>query len=225
MGKKVLVIAAGERSEVRPSPEEHFDLVIAADGGLDYAQSLGIKVDAVVGDLDSASSEALDAIRAAGVEIEGHPAEKDHTDLELALERAISEHPDQIRVLGASGGRPDHWLTNLCLLAAAAQRGPRVEADIDGWTATVVVPGTPYAAAAATGEPVSLVPIGGDARGVATEGLTYELRAEDLAWSGSRGISNVASGEKVRVEVESGALLLFRPSPVNATPIPEGAVR
>ena len=67
--------------------------MIAADAGLDHAEALGLPVDLVVGDLDSVSKEALERARRAGIAIEEHPAAKDQTDLELALDAAMERAP------------------------------------------------------------------------------------------------------------------------------------
>ena len=58
--------------------------VIAADSGLEHAAALGLSVDVLVGDLDSASASAVRAAEAAGVRIERHAVDKEATDLELA---------------------------------------------------------------------------------------------------------------------------------------------
>ncbi|HTD50939.1 MAG TPA: thiamine diphosphokinase, partial [Acidimicrobiia bacterium] len=60
--------------------------VIAADSGLGVAMALGVHVDHLVGDLDSAAPHAVDAAVASGTTVERHPAEKDATDLELAFD-------------------------------------------------------------------------------------------------------------------------------------------
>src|SRR5262249_52023534 len=62
--------------------------VIAADSGLDHANRLGIAVHQVIGDFDSVSADALHTAESAGVRIDRHPAAKDATDLELALDAA-----------------------------------------------------------------------------------------------------------------------------------------
>src|SRR5690348_11873254 len=64
-------------------------IVIAADSGLEHARALGVPVDLVVGDLDSVDPAVLDAAIADGVTVERHPAAKDATDLELALDAAV----------------------------------------------------------------------------------------------------------------------------------------
>lgn len=204
------MIAAGADSAAARAPAEHFDLVIAADGGLDLAERLGIDVHEVVGDLDSATPGGLARARDLGVGVRAHPTEKDQTDLELAIQRALREQPDQIHVLGAAGGRPDHWLANLLLLAAAAESGSTIDAEMDGWTVSAVVPPSPFAAEAAPGQLISLVPVGGDAIGVTTQGLEYSLDGEVLTHGSARGVSNVASGGPVRVQLDAGTLLLFR---------------
>ena len=77
--------------------------VIAADKGLEHALALGLDVTVAVGDFDSASPEAVAVAEAAGVRIERHPQEKDATDLELALDVALTMSPARILVLAADG--------------------------------------------------------------------------------------------------------------------------
>lgn len=212
MGKRIFVVTGGEQAALGPGASDSpYDFVIAADSGLDLAGSLGIRADVVVGDLDSVSPGALENARRSGVEIDAHPAEKDHTDLELALRRALVEAPSEITVIGGGGGRPDHWLTNLGLLAATARSGVRVSAEMSGWSVCVLVPGHPYSEVLAAGELVSLLPVGGDARGVTTEGLVFPLRHEDLPAGTSRGMSNRSLGGPVQVHIAAGTLLLMRP--------------
>ena len=92
--------------------------VIAADRGLDHALALGLDVTVAVGDFDSVTTEALAAAEQAGVRIERHPPDKDATDLELALDAAIGMAPERILVLAGAGGRLDHELSALLVLAS-----------------------------------------------------------------------------------------------------------
>ncbi len=88
--RTALVFAGGERPP--PSAVDGLlaaDVVIAADSGLGHALALGCAVDLVVGDLDSVDpDDARRARRPAGAVVEQHPADKDATDLELALDAA-----------------------------------------------------------------------------------------------------------------------------------------
>ncbi|HZQ04918.1 MAG TPA: thiamine diphosphokinase [Gaiellaceae bacterium] len=176
--------------------------VIAADSGAE----LGGPVDLLVGDLDSISAETL-----AGIErVERHAAEKDATDLELALTAALRLEPDRILVLGGAGGRLDHLLGGLLLLAAEAYAGVEVDAQI-GASAVHVVRGE-RTLLGDPGELISLFAVNGPASGVVTDGLVYPLRGETLEPGSSRGVSNVFAAPKARIGVERGVVLAVRPS-------------
>jgi thiamine pyrophosphokinase len=60
----------------------------------------------------------------------------------------------------------------------------------------------------APGDLVSLIPIGGDARGVTTEGLQYPLSDEPLLFGPARGLSNVLVGTEARVRVREGLVII-----------------
>lgn len=51
-----------------------------------------------------------------------YQAEKDYTDLELALDWALQKEPENIRVFGVTGGRADHFLGNIQLLYKALHK-------------------------------------------------------------------------------------------------------
>lgn len=181
------------------------DLVVAADSGLDHAQALGLKPDVVVGDFDSVTTAALDAFDGP---LERHPVEKDATDLELALQRAVASEPDRIVVVGGHGGRLDHFLANALVLTTVPE-GIDVEwragrAAIHLVRDTIQITGDP-------GSLVSLVPVGGDACGVRTSGLRWRLDNEDLPSGGTRGVSNEFEKTEATVSLRSGALLVVIP--------------
>ena len=183
--------------------------IIAADSGIDRALALGLHVDLAVGDFDSVSAAGLEAVRAAGARIERHPAEKDATDLELALDAALVFGPRRILVVGSDAGRLDHLLSTLLLLGSARFAGCEVDAVLGSATAHVIrgerlLSGDP-------GELISLFALHGPAAGVTTEGLLYPLRGEALEPGSSRGVSNVFASPEARIELEHGVLLAVRP--------------
>jgi len=205
----VVVVAGGEPPSVDISSVPDGATVVAADRGVEHAQALGLDVDLVVGDLDSASPDAVLAAEAAGARIEKHPAEKDLTDLELALHSALALSPARILVLAGDGGRIDHLLASLLVLGRPAWADVDVDAEMGAATVHVVrrereLQGRP-------GELVSLLALGGPAENVRTEGLAYPLAGETLEPGSTRGISNVFVGERARVSVERGVLLAVRP--------------
>lgn len=208
----VVVVAGGEP----PHPYAALAVplgatVIAADGGLAHAQALGLEVTVAVGDFDSAPPESVRSAESAGVWLERHPAAKDATDLELALDAALARSPSRIVVLAGVGDRLDHLLAALLLLGSAKWAGIEVDAEIDAAHVHVVRGERELAGRA--GELVSLLALHGPAEGVRTEGLVYELRGETLAPGSSRGVSNVFANDVARVSVEHGVVLAVRPRP------------
>jgi thiamine pyrophosphokinase len=210
--RAVLVFAGGDRPEPHgPARTEGADLVIAADSGLGHARALGVQVDLVIGDLDSVDPRELDAAVAEGAVVERHPAAKDATDLELALDAALDRGATTIHVVGVGGGRLDHFLGNVLLLASPRYAAARVDAHVGGSHVVVVhdyadLDGTP-------GGLCSLLPLGGPAVGVLTDGLRYPLRSETLAPGTTRGVSNEFLGARATVSLESGVLLAVVPTP------------
>jgi thiamine pyrophosphokinase len=180
--------------------------VIAADGGAELARRLGLEVDLLVGDLDSISAEGLGGIE----RVERHAAEKDASDLELALAAALRFEPERILVLGGAGGRLDHLLGGLLLLAADAYASVPVDAQI-GAAAVHVVRGE-RRLFGESGELISLFAVQGPARGVVTDGLVYPLRGETLEPGSTLGVSNVFAAPEARVALERGVVLAVRPS-------------
>lgn len=209
---RALVVAGGSPPgpAVVAAVEEGWDVVVAADSGLDHALALGLTVDVVVGDLDSVSAAALDAARVAGTTVESHPADKDATDLALALDTAIRGGARELVVVGLGGGRPDHELANLLLLASPALGAVEVEAH----TASgrfVVVRSRPRRLTGRSGDVVTLLPVHGAARGVRTEGLRWPLRGEDLPEATTRGVSNELVASEATVVVAEGVVLAVQP--------------
>jgi len=185
--------------------------VIAADGGVDRALALGLHVDLAIGDFDSVSAAGLAAAEAEGARVDRHPTAKDATDLELALDAAIALGPARIVVVGSGGGRLDHLLGSVLLLADERYAAAEIDAYL-GEARVAVVRGS-RTLAGAPGDLLSLLPVHGAAEGVTTEGLEYPLRDETLPPGTSRGISNVFSASEARITVERGCLLAVRPAP------------
>lgn len=108
----VLMIAAAPESDydyIKPLAEQA-DYIICADGGVRHAQTCGIQPDLVVGDFDSGNYPDFD------VEVIQLKPEKDDTDLLSCTREALRRGADQITYVCASGGRIDHFLSNLSLL-------------------------------------------------------------------------------------------------------------
>ena len=204
-GVTVVVVAGGDP----PTPEEIATpppnpVVVAADSGLDHAVAAGLTVSVAVGDMDSVTPEALATAKQSGTRVEQHPPDKDQTDLELALDLA-TRLADRIIVIGAGGGRLDHLIGNLAVLASPRWAGIAVEAWL-GNAQAIVIHGH-RTLEAEPGTTVSLFAFGGPAR-VTTTGFAWPLDNEVLDPLTSRGVSNRMLGTNVEIAVASGVILM-----------------
>ncbi len=179
------------------------ELVVAADGGANHLARIGVRPAAVVGDLDSLHP----GVRAwVGEAVLVPRPDQSHTDLHKALAYTIEERgARRVTVLGATGGRLDHALENLALLARWSDRA---EVELRDETARVVAVRREASFDVTPGAAVSLHPVGRCAR-VWTEGLHWPLAGESLDLLERTGVCNRADGERVAVRVEDGTLLVF----------------
>lgn len=181
--------------------------VIAVDAGADALAAAGIRPDALVGDMDSVSASTLRAMREAGVRIHEHPARKRDSDAALAL-RLVPDGEDVV-FIGPGGGRPDHALANLHLLASRDGRARAVDEDANTW---VVAPERPLELARPAGTTLSMLPFDARVDGITYEGMEYALADATMHAGDPFGISNVCLAPPQRVRVRAGRLLVLEPA-------------
>lgn len=213
-GDVCVVFAAGEyyRSpDYRPIAVPEGAFVVAADGGLDHAREAGVAPDVVVGDFDSLAG----APPAAGTRTIALPPMKDDPDLLSALKVAWAHGCRTFHVYGALGGRIDHTLSAIRLMARVARHGGIGFLHGDGTIVTAICDARlDFAAHDATpGRMVSVFSHSGTARGVSEPGLKYELMDGDLADDSVLGVSNeFRPGVPGAVEVRDGTLVVTFPA-------------
>lgn len=214
--KRVVIIANGDLKTpgfYRKMLRED-DYIICADGGTDHAKTLGLIPHSIIGDLDSVDSELINSISAGKTEVIKYPAEKDQSDLELAVAYAVKLKPAEIVIVGALGGcRFDHSIFNLMLLKLPLVAGiPARIIDhcqdlfmLQGETAQdkIRLEGQP-------GDYVSLFPLTDKVEGINTEGLKYGLNNGSLFFSSSRGLSNELISDYFSVSISRGMLIVIK---------------
>ncbi|HEX2022494.1 MAG TPA: thiamine diphosphokinase [Candidatus Thermoplasmatota archaeon] len=199
-----LVFPRASRAVLREAPPGA--RLVAVDGGADAAYDAGLRPDVVVGDMDSVRPATLARCEAEGVPLRRHPARKRDSDAKLALAEARPD--EEIVFLGPGGGRADHALANLHLLAALDGRGRAV--DDDAWT-WIVSPARPLALDLPPGATVSVLPFDARVEGIRYEGLEYHLQDATMEAGDPYGLSNAASARRQRIEVASGRLVVMAP--------------
>jgi thiamine pyrophosphokinase len=205
-----VIVASAPELDIAPY-QEHIraaDLLIAADGGALPLLRAGIVPHVAIGDMDSIDEAGLAKLEAHGITPQRFPREKDETDLELALLYAAAAGATAIDILGALGGRWDHTLANVALLALPELRERRTRLLADRQTLFLVRDAAMLEGQ--VGDTVSLLPLTGAAHGVTTRGLRYPLDGATLSYERARGVSNVLLTPPGSVSLREGLLLVVQ---------------
>jgi thiamine pyrophosphokinase len=206
--QRIIIFANGElpniiqaRALLHPG-----DFIICADGGTRHALSLEVKPDLIIGDLDSVEPGIVRKFKDEGVNVEVFSKDKNETDLELAINRAVEMHPKEVVIIAALGGRLDQTLANITLLS-----DPRLstfDMHLDDGVEEILLCREQVEVHGGAGDLVSLIPWQGAVSGIQTEGLKWPLHRETLYPDKTRGISNEMVGDAATVSMESGLLLI-----------------
>ena len=178
--------------------------LLAADGGANHLARLGLRPHQVIGDFDSITP----ATRAwVGEERMVHRPDQDRTDLDKALEFAFDEKKlQEISVLAALGGRVDHDLGNLGLLARLGM-GDRLTFIGDDFLALAIA--GEAALEAEPGEIWSFWTYDPAIR-VSVSGVKWPIENAAVDAGGRPSVSNEATEHRVTVSATGGAVVVFR---------------
>ncbi|NOH01614.1 MAG: thiamine diphosphokinase [Chloroflexi bacterium] len=180
------------------------DFIIAADGGTRHALALGLVPNVIVGDMDSLPSTFRPSTFDG--ELILFPKNKNETDLELALNHALTLNPDQILILAALGGRIDQTLANIALISNLQLATFNIKLT-DGVEELFFCRDQAHVEGR-SGDIVSLIPWQGEVTGVFTENLKWHLHHETLYPDKTRGISNEMTADVATITIQSGLLLI-----------------
>lgn len=184
------------------------DYLIGADGGTLHLLAMGRRPDVIVGDLDSLPVDMLNDLMTQGVRIERHRRDKDQTDLELAIERAIADGATEVILVGALGGRLDQTLANLLILAQRVWAVPIRLLEGDQVAEILRGPGT-LTLYGKPGATVSLIPLSAAVTGITYCGLRYPLENATLHFGSTRGVSNEFDAPMATISIEDGMALII----------------
>jgi thiamine pyrophosphokinase len=186
------------------------DTIICADAGAERAIQLGLTPHVAIGDFDSITAETFETLKRLKVPLHQHPAHKDQTDLELALEWVSQKPKGQIVLVGAFGGRMDQSLGNIFSLLHPRLTGFQLSL-YDGETFGHLLQGKDSKVIETDlDETVSLIPLSAEVHGVEATGLVWPLNKVTLERHSSLSISNRSNSKQVSISIDSGVLLLLR---------------
>lgn len=223
--KRIIIFANGELPDVEKARAllRSDDYIMCADGGTHHALALGLTPNLVIGDMDSIDSDGWKKLEEENIPVELFPRDKNETDLELALNKAIEMNPTEIVIIAALGGRMDQTLANIALLGNTQSRPERSRRDatrsicLDDGVEEIFFCRDQTEIRGRSGDIVSLIPWGNPVHGVQTVNLKWQLNDETLYPEKTRGISNEMTSDTASIKIESGLLLIIhhRQSPVS----------
>jgi len=202
---KVLIVANGEwpkQFEIAHDAEA-YQVVVALDGAANRLMDGKVIPDVLFGDLDSVSESVLAQCKASDVTVI-HAPDQHKSDISKGLDWVHRTYPDsEVDIIGIEIGRYDH---HLAAYSALFECNSDATVLLDGWQACRVSQ-TPTNIETKPNSIVSLIPFG-EVTGATIKGCQFLLDNETLT-TGTKGISNMATGPSITVSVESGDLLLF----------------
>ena len=205
--QRIIIFANGEIPDLNKARRllRSGDYIICADGGIRHALALDIQPDLIIGDMDSAEKGQLEQLQKDGASMELYPRDKNETDLELAIDRAIELGPKEIVIIAAVGGRLDQTLANITLLS---DTHPSLDIRLDDGVEEIFFCRDQVEIHGSSGDIVSLIPWGGPVHGIQTQGLRWPLNDDTLYPEKTRGISNEMTGAAANVRIGLGLLLV-----------------
>ena len=193
---KAIILLNGEPYEGEIDTADAY--VYCCDGAYLWAKNK-LKIDETLGDFDSLAQVPTPAPSVV------YPSEKDMTDGEIALFRAIEAGYSEIEIYGGGGRREDHFIGNVHLLYAALKKGAKAAlitnyARIFAAEGQVILSGM-------KGRTVSVAPFGSEAHIMDCDGFYYPM-PNTFVYGSTRGISNVVTSDRATFTAE-GAVLVF----------------
>lgn len=215
--KICLVFAAGEYYQLDqplPTPWKAMlhgsqPLCVAADGGADHTRSAGIHPDVVIGDFDSIQEGLPSDSRVVRLS-----PDKDDTDMMAALKIGWSQGCREFHIYGALGGRIDHTISNIQILAKLARQGGIGYAYGNGSILCAISNAELFFNGDQTkvGGIVSVLSHADSSYDIDEEGLKFELDHATMTNDMVQGVSNeFLPGTPARIAVGAGVITVTYP--------------
>ncbi|WP_160720058.1 thiamine diphosphokinase [Bacillus sp. USDA818B3_A] len=211
----IINILAGGPEELLPdltAYQESDAIWVGVDRGVFHLIRRNIIPSKAFGDFDSVTQEELSAIEDQVTGIKKYKPEKDETDMELALNWAVEQKPESIRLFGATGGRLDHLLANVHLLLTPIKANNPVNVYIIDQKNIVFIkePGHYTIEKMASKKYISFVPLTLDVTELTLDGFKYPLKNRHISLGSTLCISNELIDDYGTFSFSKGILIVIR---------------
>src|SRR5690625_1519592 len=223
-----IAIIGNGPSELLPELSKYkkeVDIWIGADRGALTLINQEIEVAYAVGDFDSISELENERIKNTAKTYLRYPAEKDYTDIEIALLKAYELNPTKIYLFGVTGGRLDHGLVNIQLLYSIVKKSIQ-GIIVDKYNQVELTTPNHYEVEHHEDYPyVSFIPFSEHVKKLTLTGFYYALDQENISWGSTLCISNKLLSNKGTFYYEEGILLLIKSRDKGSTTLDRKSTR
>ena len=183
--------------------------LVAVDGGYSFFRKTGLVPDLLIGDFDSIGKMPRNLT--AKTTVVQHPAYKDKTDVELALDHCLSICSQEIFVVQPTCGEPDQFLGNAMVLMRKAQlkrqlRGCSVHIINRQYQICALADGAGMISGG-KGDVFSVVPIS-DQIVLTLSGTEYDVTNLVIKRGESRGLRNRIIANPAHIRIRGTALVV-----------------
>lgn len=206
---KAVIVSGGNppSKELLMDELKNNSLLICADGGGEALKKYGLIPDILLGDFDSISKDTFNYFTEKKTKIVTYPKEKDFTDTEVALQKALELKAKEICFLGCTGTRLDHTLSNIGLLKKCLEN--EINAYILDDNNKIFLKNKTCVIYKNSYKYFSLLSYGSDVITLTIKGAKYDLDKYKLNLGEPITVSNEFLEDKVSIEFPKGLLLLI----------------
>ncbi|MGN8645042.1 thiamine diphosphokinase [Gracilibacillus sp. HCP3S3_G5_1] len=210
---RIGIVAGGPEDALAPltSYRNDVDRWIGADLGASYLLKNQLPIDVAIGDFDSIDMKEKELIKQKAKNFHEYSVEKNETDLELAIEAALSYRPASIFLFGATAGRLDHELANIQMLYHLLEKNVDAKIIDDKNILSIYRPGK-YEVTAKNSDLLSFIPLTPSVKGLTLKGFYYPLDNYTVTWGSTRCISNQLINEQGTFLFNDGILIMIKSS-------------
>lgn len=184
--------------------------IIGIDKGIEFCYRNQIKLQYVLGDFDSIDKKVLSFYEnQQEILVQRYKPEKDDTDTRIGLELALKLGSKQIFLLGATGGRLDHYMGNLQSLQVPLKYGAKAWIIDSQNVISVYDSSFSVKKQDCFGKYISFFAMSEKVKGITLRGFKYSLDDYTMTNDDGIGVSNEIQENTAYVDFKSGVLLMI----------------
>ena len=207
--KSVSIVGGGVLYDSLLSSIANADVIIGVDRGALWLLEHGITPHIALGDFDSVRPQEFKKIQKSSLRVLQYPPEKDATDLELALEEALTLNPHAVYLYGVLGRRFDHSMGGIAMLRRLVSHNIYGEIVDNFSKINIVRRGRRKFSRDQEYPYVSILPLD-QSTSITLKGFRYDVTHYEFLLHSTRGISNEIPGSAAMLTIHRGMALIVR---------------